>query len=353
MGAPRRIALTPAALTATAVVGGLAAAAAWQRRHLRARAGNEEFVALSAPLGGRGLTIKSADGTALHAEVFGDTDPTGPTVVLAHGWTERLSFWGPVIGLLQAHGLRVIAYDLRGHGASSPATGGDYSLERFGEDLEAVLATVVDEPERATVVGHSLGAMSIAAWAEHHDPPARAGAAALVNTGLGDLISGHLLFGELAKFLNHPGAGRALLGARAPLPSFSSPLQQAVIRHIAFGPGARAGDVAFYEQMLMDCPAAVRAATGVALSDMDLWHAVAKLTIPTLVVAGERDRLTPPAHARRIAEELPDCAGLIVLPGTGHMSPLERPRELSEALVQLVDETAGTLAGARPEGLAQ
>jgi pimeloyl-ACP methyl ester carboxylesterase len=353
MGAPRRNALTPAALTATAVIGGLAAAAAWQRRHLRSLAGDEDFRALRAPLAGRGLTIKAADGTALHAEVFGDPDPTHPTVVLAHGWTEQLSFWGPVIKLLHADGLRVVAYDLRGHGASSPATGGDYSLERFGEDMEAVLATVVEAPERATVVGHSLGGMSIAAWAEHHDPAARAGAAALVNTGLGDLISGHLLFGELAKFLNRPWAGRAVLGARAPLPPFSSPLQQAVIRHTAFGPGARAGDVAFYERMLMDCPAAVRAATGVALSDMDLWHAVAKLTIPTLVIAGERDRLTPPAHGRRIAEELPDCAGLIVLPETGHMSPLERPRQLSEAVVRLVDETARTPAGARPEGLAE
>jgi pimeloyl-ACP methyl ester carboxylesterase len=353
MGAPRRHALTPAALTVTAAIGGLAAATAWQRRHLRALAGNEDFVALNAPLGGQVLTIESVDGTTLHAEAFGDPDRTRPTVVLAHGWTEQLSFWGPVIRLLQARGLRVIAYDLRGHGASSPAAGGDYSLERFGEDMEAVLATAVDEPELATVVGHSLGAMSIAAWAEHHDPAARAGAAALVNTGLGDLLAGHLLFGELAKWLNHPWAGRALLGARAPLPPFSSPLQQAVIRHTAFGPGARAGDVAFYERMLMDCPPAVRAATGVALSDMDLWHAVAKLTLPTLVIAGERDRLTPPAHARRIAEELPDCAGLIVLPETGHMSPLERPQELSEALVRLVDETSRTPAGARPEGLAE
>jgi pimeloyl-ACP methyl ester carboxylesterase len=353
MRAPRRTALSPAAVTATVAIGGLATAAAWQRRHVRALARNEDFVALSAPLGGRALPIESADGTRLHAEAFGAADQARPTVVLAHGWTEQLSFWGPVIRLLAARGLRVIAYDLRGHGASGPATGGDYSLERFGEDVEAVLAAVLDDHELATVVGHSLGAMSIAAWAEHHDPTARAGAAALVNTGLGDLIAGHLLFGELAKRLNQPRAGRALLGARAPLPPFSSPLQQAVIRHIAFGPGAGAGEVAFYERMLMDCPPAVRAATGVALSDMDLWHAVAKLTVPTLVVAGDRDRLTPPSHARRIAEELPHPAGLIVLPQTGHMSPLERPRQLTEALLRLVDETALTPAGSRPEGPAE
>jgi pimeloyl-ACP methyl ester carboxylesterase len=48
--------------------------------------------------------------------------------------------------------------------------------------------------------------------------------------------------------------------------------------------------------------------------------------------------LTPPSHARRIAETLPQPAGLIELPETGHMSPLERPREVSAALARLAEE---------------
>lgn len=108
--------------------------------------------------------------------------------MLAHGWAEQLSFWGPVIKLLAARGMRVVAYDLRGHGRSGPAVEHDYAPERFGEDVEAVLAAaggeVVREDGRATVVGHSLGAMSIAAWAQRHDVSTHAHAAALVNTGL-------------------------------------------------------------------------------------------------------------------------------------------------------------------------
>ena len=77
-----------------------------------------------------------------------------------------------------------------------------------------------------------------------------------------------------------------MLGSKAPVPAFSTPFQQALIRYVAFGPHATAGQVAFYERMLIDCPPDVRAAVGVALSDMDLWHAVARLTVPTLVVAG-------------------------------------------------------------------
>ncbi len=334
------------AIAATAALGAVAAGAAVQRRHLRAIAGDEDYRRLRAPLDGRPMRVTSSDGTELYAEVFGPDQ--GDTVVLAHGWTEQLAFWGPVISRLRADRLRVVAYDLRGHGRSDAGADGDYSLERFGEDLEAVLAAAGagDEREPVTVAGHSLGAMSIAAWAEHHDPRTRARAAALVNTGLGDLISGHLLLPQMARFLNHPWASRAVLGSRAPVPPFSTPVQQAMIRYTAFGPHASRGDVAFYERMLIDTPPDVRAATGVALSAMDLWHAVANLTVPTLVIAGENDRLTPPAHARRIAEELPDPVGLIELPETGHMGPLERPREIADALRALVRDTAGATAAA-------
>jgi pimeloyl-ACP methyl ester carboxylesterase len=64
------------------------------------------------------------------------------------------------------------------------------------------------------------------------------------------------------------------------------------------------------------------------------------------VVAGADDRLTPPAHARRIAEDLPESAGLIELADTGHMSPLERPRELCEALIRLIRDTRPAAAAA-------
>ena len=341
--ASRRSRLGPRAIAATAAVGAVgavAAGAALQRRHLRAIAHNEDYQRLRAPLDGRPLRITSPDGTELYAETFGPDD--GDTIVLAHGWTEQLAYWGPVIKHLRAQGLRVVAYDLRGHGRSDPAVDGDYALGRFGEDLEAVLAAAGAgaDHEPATVVGHSLGAMSIAAWAEHHDPRTRARAAALINTGLGDLISGHLLLPQLARFLNHPRASRAVLGSRASVPPFSTPVQQAMIRYIAFGPHASTGDVAFYERMLIDTPPDARAAVGVALSGMDLWHAVASITVPTLVIAGDGDRLTPPAHARRIAEALPHPAGLLELPETGHMSPLERPREVAEALTALVRDTA-------------
>src|ERR1035441_4025342 len=170
-------------LTALAAGGGAAAGLAIERGHLRRVAADPDYARLSAPLDGRQRSVRSADGTRLHVRTFGPDD--APTLVLAHGWTEELAFWSDVIRDLSARGLRLVAYDLRGHGDSGPATDGDYSLQRFGEDVEAILAACVAPGGRATVAGHSLGAMSIAAWAEHHDVRRHACGAALVNTGPG------------------------------------------------------------------------------------------------------------------------------------------------------------------------
>jgi pimeloyl-ACP methyl ester carboxylesterase len=203
--------------------------------------------------------------------------------------------------------------------------------------LEAVLEATVPVGERALVAGHSLGGMSIAAWAEHHDVSPRVGGAALLFTGIGGLVGGQLVVHvpRFAQELADPVVRRAFLGARGSLPRVSTPVSYAAIRHVAFGPAATPAQVAFFERMLVACPPHVRSQAGLAMQDIDLYHVLPRLTVPTLVMAGENDRLTPPTHARRIAEELPDLYELVVLPETGHMGPLERPAEVSEALRRL------------------
>jgi pimeloyl-ACP methyl ester carboxylesterase len=262
--------------------------------------------------------------------------------VLAHGWTEAIQYWIYVIRALADRGFRVVAYDQRGHGDSAPARDGNYEIPRFGEDLEAVLAACVPEGRRAVVAGHSLGAMSIAAWADQHDVESRVRAAALLNTGVGDLIAEHLILPlpGIAQALNSVIARHGFLGSKAPLPRFSTPLSYAAVRYIAFGPDASPAQVAFFERMLVTCPPQVRADIGIAMSEMDLHDALPKLTVPTIVIAGADDKLTPPSHARRIAEMLPQLRRLTVLENTGHMSPLERPDVVIDALAELASLTA-------------
>jgi pimeloyl-ACP methyl ester carboxylesterase len=332
--------------SAAAGAGALAGTVLLQQRFRRRIAQDPEQAVLAEPPRGEQLSVTSADGTVLHAESFGPRD--GLPVVLAHGWTESLQYWIYQIRALSERGYRVTAYDLRGHGDSEPGADNDYAVERFGEDLEAVLAEVVPADRRALVAGHSLGAMSIAAWAEHHEVKRRAGAAALINTGVGDLIAEQLLVPVpgVAQAINKTVAVHGFMGSRAPLPRFSTPLTTAAIRYIAFGPAATPAQVAFFERMLIACPPDVRASVGIALSELELHDALPRLTVPTIVIGGEKDRLTPPRHARRIAEMLPDLVRLTLLEDTGHMAPLERHEAVTAALAELGDRLIRSSAAA-------
>ena len=99
--------------------------------------------------------------------------------------------------------------------------------------------------------------------------------------------------------------------------------------------------------MLIANPPDVRATVGMAMSELELYDALPRLTVPTVVIAGENDRMTPPAHARRIAEELPQLERLIELPHTGHMAPLERHQEVVDVLRSLAERVPQP-AGAIP-----
>lgn len=328
----------------------LAGGTAWeaQRRIDRSRvAGDPDHAQLTAPLGGRRVPVSSGDGTELHAEVFGPD--SAPTVVLVHGWTCTLRFWIRQIQDLSSD-LRVVAFDLRGHGRSAASPTGDYSTEAFAADLGAVLDRCLAADERAIVAGHSLGAMTLVALAGR-DPELvrrRLAGAALVNTGLGDLISESLVLRAPTRLDRAEQlAGRLALSAKVPIPKGSTPISSRLVRYVALGPGASPAQVAFCEQMVLECRREVRAACGATMSRLDLHESVASLATPTVLVAGEEDRLTPPSHARRLAEALPHLFAHLELPGVGHMAPVEAPEAVTGQLRELVEDRLPSAATAR------
>ena len=144
----------------------------------------------------RTFTVAAPDGALLRVEEHLPTTPgsapgdPAPTVVLAHGWTLTRHSWRPVLDALVARGLRVVAYDQRGHGASSPLRG-DASVRALGDDLKAVLDVVA--PGGGVVLGgHSMGGMTVMAYAGLHpdDFDERVVGTVLVSTSAGDLGAG-------------------------------------------------------------------------------------------------------------------------------------------------------------------
>ena len=97
----------------------------------------------------------TSDGIRLHVETHGED--ANPTVVLAHGLAASTAMWGGVIPELVRHGLRVVAFDMRGHGRSDAPRGEEhYGDQRMAADLIEVVDGFVG-PE-AVAVGYSMGA---------------------------------------------------------------------------------------------------------------------------------------------------------------------------------------------------
>jgi pimeloyl-ACP methyl ester carboxylesterase len=87
---------------------------------------------------------------------------SGPLAVLVHGITESRETWRPLIGPL-AEQYRVVAVDLRGHGASAPGDAYD-PLTLAGDVRETLLACGVDDVDDALLIGHSLGGIVVSAY---------------------------------------------------------------------------------------------------------------------------------------------------------------------------------------------
>lgn len=292
-----------------------------------------EWTELHRPLGGEQHSVRSHDGTLLHAEVLG---PSGaPTIVLAHGYVMSLAAWHYQRRDL-ADEFRVVAYDQRGHGRSQPAASGDYSIEALGRDLAAVIEALVPPGERCVVAGHSMGGMSVLAMAEHeHDVlRRRLGGAVLLDTTAADVIRGSAFSRGSAVAAGVLGTlTAAAVGIRPPasVELYRSGPALVAARVIGLSRRAHPAHVAFTLELALACPRSVSAAVLPTLSALDVRHAARRLDVPTLVVVGESDRLTPADASRELAAVLPD-ARLVVLPGIGHMSLLEAHREVTAHL---------------------
>ena len=293
------------------------------------------------------LLVPSADGTRINVEVHGADD--APTVVLIHGWTCNTTFWAPVVqGLLAAGPARVVVYDQRGHGRSELPGRGGYGVPILVEDLTAVLDATVPAGERAVLAGHSMGGMTIMAAGGNEAILGRVGGAVLCSTGFRELpgsstvVPGLLRFPKLNRF-----AHRRLLGSSLPIGPVT-PVSRAMLKHTALGPKADRQIQHVNAGIIVACPSKSRAAWGRVLGRLDVSDTVTRLNVPTSVLFGSKDRLTPAAaHAQAIAESLPDFAGLTTLTGLGHMTPLEAPETVVSLIRQRVESMVRSTKGVR------
>ncbi len=240
-----------------------------------------------------------------------------PALLLIHGFPLDHRLWDAQVTAL-ARTMRVIAPDLRGHGASDLPVG-PCTMEQHADDLAALLDHL--QVSTAVVAGLSMGGyIALAFWRRHAQ---RVRALALLDTRAEpDSVVARASRDASAARVKAVGAETF---AREMLPRLLAPASLVDAKISA----------AALKMMASQSVAGIAGALGGLRDRADSRPTLPSITAPTLVLVGEADVLTPPADAQAMAAAIPN-ARLVVVPSAGHLSPMENPKAVNAALRELV-----------------
>jgi 3-oxoadipate enol-lactonase len=242
---------------------------------------------------------------------------SGTPVLLVHGFPHNGSLWAPQLGALVGRG-RCLAPDLRGFGRSSVRP--PWSMDRFADDLAALLD--VARVDRAVVVGLSMGGyITMAFWRRHRE---RVRALVLAGTRAGaDSAEAVEKRRELARVARTRGPGAV---ADAMLPGMVGKTTREKHPEVAESVHA----------MLASAPVeGIVGALEAMIGRPDSTPTLATIDVPTLVVVGEEDALTPVKEAEFLRDRIRG-ARLEVIPSAGHVCNLERPASFNHVLSEFL-----------------
>ncbi len=253
----------------------------------------------------------------MHIEISGD----GPDLVLIHGWAMHGGIFASLCELLAPH-FRLHVVDLPGHGCSRDES-------RF--DLADAASRIAQQTPRAIWLGWSLGGL-VAQQAALTMPGQVRGLVAVASSprfvSADDWPCGVALtvFEQFARDLHEDA--RATIERFLALETLGSAHANALLRELGRSVFARG------------MPQATALADGLrTLENGDLRHALPQLAMPSLWVAGRRDRLVPPAAMQWAAAQAP--RGRLLTFNSGHAPFLEYSREMAAALLAFAAELDG------------
>ena len=272
--------------------------------------------------------LAAHDDVPLHAEV--DAGPE-PTIVFLHGWMCDLDTWHYQRLALRGRA-RMVFYDLRSHGRSGVTSSSNSSLDDLADDLLTVLDSLAAD-SRVILVGHSMGGMAIMRFAARH------------REAFEQQVAGVVLIGTSGgKLMRKSPALRyiaAMMRATTPVLDWGREFNSfSVIKRWALGPHASETAADISNEMILRAPSRVIVNFYPNFLDLDLGEGFEALArIPTVVVGGTKDVLTPFSHSRWLARHI-DGAELVTIEDAGHMMMFEDPATVTEAIERVLKEAA-------------
>lgn len=252
----------------------------------------------------------------------GDVD--SPPVVLIHGFPFSHKMWEHQALALAAR-YRVITYDLRGLGESVDETN-HFTLEILVDDLLGLLDHL--QIRKAAMVGFSMGGY-IALRAIEREPT-RFSMLVLADTqSAADSDEAKLKRTKALRSLQQAGIdvyGDEFL--KSAVSSTTLETKRSLIANLK-------------SMISSNSMAGLRGALFAMMSRTDTTQSLRNITVPTLVVVGSEDRITPVAQSEILKKSIPN-ARLALIAESGHMSNLENPEAFNSALLSFLKQTAET-----------
>ena len=245
----------------------------------------------------------------------------GRPIVLIHGYPFNRSLWSDQIpALSDSH--RVIAPDLRGFGESDASQDAS-TMNRLAADVAALMDHL--EIPRATIGGLSMGGYVALAFYKQFASRVRALVLADTRAQADTEEAKQTRAQQAEKALSEGMAGIA----DAILPKLLTP--ETVSKHPEIVKRVR-------DMMLKTKPEGAAAALrGMAERD-DQTELLPKITVPTLIVVGAEDAITPVADSEKMHDAI-DGSSLVVLDHAGHVSNIEQAQQFNEALLRFLSES--------------
>jgi pimeloyl-ACP methyl ester carboxylesterase len=338
------------AVAGVVAAGGAGAVAVNRTIDRRRRVDIEQF--MNQPFDRSG-SVSAADGISLYYEEVGPVDAP-LTVIMVHGFCLRMGEWFFQRRDLAAHfadSVRLVFYDQRSHGRSGQSEAESDTIDQLGADLASVIDTLAPRGP-LVLIGHSMGGMTVMALADAHPelfegPDARVAGVALVSTSSGKVATATLGLPAALARVKGPLLPLLLRGARRQANlvergrAIGSDLAWMITRRLSFGPEPVDPAVLEYvTTMLASTRIEVIADFYQPLMEHDKLRALKVLDgVPTSIICGDHDVMTPLDHSREMAASLPG-AKLVVVAGAGHLALMEFPDVVTAALIELINEAA-------------
>jgi pimeloyl-ACP methyl ester carboxylesterase len=295
-----------------------------------------------------GPDVTTPDGVVLHIEVDEGAE-ADLTLVFVHGYALNLDCWH--FQRLHFRGrLRQVFYDQRSHGRSTRSEAERCRIPQLAEDLYQVLEEVVGSGP-VVLIGHSMGAMTIMRLAQSH--PELLGSqvmgVALLCTSAGELTDHSPIRGIPGRTFHR--VAEPLMAGLNRIPELvsqgrraGSDLGYVVTRRMAFASDVPPSYVEFASEMLAEIPLEVVADYYPAIGELDEYQALEIVSkVPTVVIGGEDDMITPIEHTARIVEALPNSEAIRV-PACGHLGMIEKHEIFDGALDRLLERVREGMA---------